>query len=78
MMLGFKLQEHNLSTGAAGVEDGKVKAEGDQDMGRSPSKTERASERNQDITEDLKKKIWQFVARTFVCVCNESNVTLQL
>lgn len=52
MMLGFKLQEPNLSAGAAGVEDGKTKPEVDQDMERIPSKTETASERNQDITED--------------------------
>lgn len=52
MILGFKPQEHNLGVGAAGVEGGKVKAEADQDMERSPSKTERASEINQDITGD--------------------------
>lgn len=68
MMLGFKLQEHNLSTGAAGVEDGKVKAEVDQDMGRSPSKTERVSERNQDITEDLKKTNLAICSEN-ICVC---------
>lgn len=43
-----------------------MKAEVDQDVEKSPSKTERASERNQNMTE---KKIRQFVARTFVCVC---------
>jgi len=52
MMLGLKPQEHNLGAGAAGMEDGKVKAEVDRDMERSPSKTERAGVRNQDIAED--------------------------
>lgn len=52
MMLGFKFQEHSLSSGPAVVEDGEIKAEVDQDMEKSASKTERASERNQEITDD--------------------------
>lgn len=32
MMLGFKFQEHSLSSGPAVVEDGEIKAEVDQDM----------------------------------------------
>lgn len=52
MMLGFKFQEHSLSAGPAVVEDGEMKAEVDQDMEKSTSKTERASERNQEITDD--------------------------
>lgn len=52
MMLGFKFQEHSLSSGPAVVEDGEIKAEVDQDMEKCASKTERASERNQEITDD--------------------------
>lgn len=33
-----------------------MKAEVGQDVEKSPSKTERASERNQNMTEDLEKK----------------------
>lgn len=51
MMLGFKFQEHNLSAGPAAVKDGEIKGEVDQDMEKSASKTERASERHQEITD---------------------------
>lgn len=46
MMLGFKFEEHNVSAGLAVVEGGEIKAEADQDMEKSPSKTGRASERS--------------------------------
>lgn len=68
MMLGFEFQEHNLSAGPAAVKDGEIKGEVDQDMEKSASKTERASERHQEIT-DFFKKINQFVAKPFICVC---------
>jgi len=68
MMLGLKPQEHNLGAGAAGMEDGKVKAEVDRDMERSPSKTERAGVRNQDIAEDKKKKNLAICSKN-ICVC---------
>lgn len=51
IMLGFKFEEHNLSAGPAVMEDGEIKAESDQDMEKSPSKTGRASERYQEITD---------------------------
>lgn len=54
MMLGFKFKEHNLSAGPAVMEDGEINAEVDQNMSKSPSKTGRANERNQEITDDKK------------------------
>lgn len=52
MILGFKFEEHDLSTGPAVVEDGEIKAEVGQDMEKYPSKAGRASKRNQEITDD--------------------------
>lgn len=78
MMLGFKFQEHNLSAGPAAVKDGEIKGEVDQDMEKSASKTERASERHQEITDFLKKNQSICSKTIYMCVCNESNVTLQL
>lgn len=69
----------DISAGPAVVEDGEIKAEVDQDMEKSPSKTGRASERNKKITDDFKKNKLSICSKTiYMCVCNEPNVTLQL
>lgn len=64
----------DISAGPAVVEDGEIKAEVDQDMEKSPSKTGRASERNKKITDDFKKTNYQFVAKQFICVCVTSQM----
>lgn len=58
------------------VEDGEIKAEVDQDMEKSPSKTGRTSERNKKKnTDDFKKTNLSICSKTiYMCVCVSSQM----